>query len=129
MDHLEPEHLDPELDALLQDARPRPDQRWVAATERRLLPEHREWFQWRPAPALRMGAALAVVLAALLLALSLFGSSPFDGTGGDVKAGDECRTVKVTRVERVPNVVEDADGEPRIVYRRERVERFVERCD
>ena len=130
MEHLPPEHTDPELDALLSANRPTPDARWVAATERRLLPERRSWFTWRPAPAFRMGAALAVGIAAFLFALSLFGSGPLsDPNGQDVRAGDDCRTVTVTRTERVPAVVEGNDGEPRIVYRRERVQRQVQRCD
>ena len=128
MEHFDPEHLDPELDALLRDRRPHADGRWVAATERELFPQQKSWFAWRPAPALRMGAALAVVLAALLLAMSLFGSSPLSDSE-PVKADDNCRTVKVTRVERVPIATVDADGEPKIEYRRQSVERFVERCD
>jgi hypothetical protein len=129
VEHLPPEHLDPELDALLRERRPMPDQRWVAATERRLLPEPRVRWRWRPSPVLRMGAALAVALTFVVLALSLFGGGPLGASTGDVKAGDECRTVTVTRTERVPAIVEDSTGEPRVVYRRERVQRPVERCD
>jgi len=129
VEHLGPEHTDPELDALLRERRSRPDAGWVAATERRLLPERRPRFAWRPAPALRMGAALAITLAAIMFALSLFGSGPLGGSNSEVKAEDECRMVPVTRIERVPAVVEGSDGEPRIVYRRERVERLVQRCN
>lgn len=132
MDPHAPEHAEPELDALLRSHRSVPDPRWVAATQDRLLNQSRgptasRWRTWRPTPALRLGAAFAVVLAALILALSLAGSGPLGGES-PVKAKDDCRTVPVTRTERVPIIVEGSDGEPRIVYERKPVQRFEKRC-
>jgi hypothetical protein len=118
-----PEHADPELDALLRSHRPMPDAAWVATTERRLLPTRRR-LSWRRAPALRLGVALAVALAGLVLALSLVGGGPLAGDG-TVDARDDCRTVAVMRTERVPVVV---DGGSRIEYRSERVRRLERRC-
>ena len=125
MDPHAPEHAEPELDALLRSRRPMPDPAWVAATEQRLLPTRRRRLSWSRSPALRLGAALAVALAALVLALSLAGGGPL---GGDepVQAEPKCRTVTVTRVERVPVVV---DGGSRIEYREQQVRRAVRRCD
>ena len=126
MDPHAPEHAEPELDALLRSRRPMPDPAWVAATEQRLLPTRRKRFSWGGMPALRLGAALAVALAGLVLALSLFGGGPLGGGNEPVDAKNDCRTVTVTRVERVPVVV---DGGARIEYREQRVRRPVRRCD
>ena len=123
MDPHAPENAEPELDALLRSRRPMPDEAWVAATERRLLPSRRR-LSWRGAPALRLGAALAVALAGLVLALSLAGGGPLAGND-KVDAKDDCRTVTVIRTERVPVVSEDGS---RIEYRTERVRRPERRC-
>jgi hypothetical protein len=122
-----PEHSEPELDALLRSRRPMPDEAWVAATERRLLPTRRR-ISWGRTPALRLGTALAIALAGLVLALSLAGGGPLAGNDS-VEAKDECRTVTVTRTERVPTIVEDASGEPQVRYRTERVRRTERRCN
>lgn len=125
-----PEHDEPAIDALLRARRPKPDPAWVAAAEDRLFatPERRRWFAWRPAPALRLGAAFALGLTLLLLTFSLIGVGPFGGSSEPVVADDDCRTVRVTRVERVPRLVEQPGAEPRIVYERRPVERLERRC-
>ena len=124
MDPHAPEHAEPELDALLRSRRPAPDPAWVAATEQKLLPSRRRRFAWSRYPALRLGAALAIALAGLVLALSLAGGGPLAGDE-PVEARDDCRTVTVTRIERVPVVVDGGEG---IEYREQRVRRAVRRC-
>lgn len=126
MDPQAHEHADPELDALLRSRRPLPDPSWVAATERRLLPGQRRRFALRPPRALRLGVALAVALAGLVLALSLAGGGPLAGDN-TVDARDDCHTLTVTRSERVPRVIEGPGG-PRIVYRNAPVQRFERVC-
>jgi hypothetical protein len=111
---------DRELEGLLRANRPRPDADWVRATEDRLLPRRRSW---RPSPTVRVGAAFAGGLAALMLGISLADSNSNDA----VQAKDRCRSVTVTRVERVPALVLK-DGQPRIVYSRKPVQRTVKRC-
>ena len=130
MDPLPHEHTDPELDALLRAKRPAPDPTWVRATEQRLLPPRRRFAvpAWRPAPAARLGAALAVGIAALVLALSLAGVGPLGGGDRSVQAKDDCRTVKVTRRERVPAIVTGKDGQPQVVYSARSVQRLERRC-
>lgn len=126
-----PEHAEPEIDALLRDRRPRPGPDWVASTEARLFAEERHtarWWHWRPEPALRVGAAFALGLTLLLLAFSLIGVGPFGGSSEPVVADDDCRTVRVTRVEQVPRIVEQPGTEPTIVYERKPVERLERRC-
>ena len=130
MDPLDPEHAEPELDALLRAHRPRPDADWVRATQQRLLPPPKPSrmpvLRW-PAPPLRLGAAFATGLAGLMLALSLAGVGPLADQNQPVQADDECRTIEVTRTERVPRIVTVA-GEPRIVYRPGLVQRYERRC-
>lgn len=130
MDPLPPEHSEPEIDALLRSRRPRPDAVWRAATERRLIPSRRRWgVVQQPRAAWGLGAAAAVALAVLVLTLSLAGVGPLAGDDRGVKAEDRCRTVTVTRTERVPFVAPGADGQDVIRYRRERVRRTERRCD
>jgi hypothetical protein len=130
MDPQPPERLDPELDALLRTRRPAPDAAWVRATEERLLPRRRRRFvgAWPPLPAARLGAALAVGVAVVLLALSLAGVGPLGGDNRSVQAKDDCRDVRVTRVERVPSIVKDSRGRPQVRYSTRRVTRLERRC-
>jgi hypothetical protein len=119
-----------EIAELLRRSRPTADPRWVAVTEDRLLPPRpRRSFRlaWRPAPALRLGAAVSVELALLVVALGLAGASPL---GGDqpVVARDLCRDVRVLRAERVPRLIQEPGGEARITYETRRVSRVVRRC-
>ena len=65
---------------------------------------------WR-LPQVRLGAALAAGLAALLIVLALAGVGPLGGDTPDVRAKDDCPLVRVSRVERVPVVVEGASGD------------------
>jgi hypothetical protein len=115
---------DPELEALLERARPRPDPAFVRATEARLLPQRRS----RRMPALRVGAAVAGGFAALAFGLSLAGVGPLGDGDPAVRAQDNCRNVTVTKVERVPRLVVAEDGTPRIVYSRKPVTRVERRC-
>lgn len=128
MDALPPEQSEPQIDALLRRARPEPDPQWVRDTEARLLPERpqRSWF---PMPQVRLGAVFAVGLAILVLGLSLAGVGPLGASNEPVVADDDCRTVQVTRTERVPRIVERPGAEPQIVYENRRVQRLERRCD
>lgn len=110
---------DPEIEGLLERSRPEPHAHFRAQAARELFPE-RAPRRRRP---LLLGAATAGALAAGALFAGLVGLEPFAGDD-DVRAEPECRTVTVTRTERVPVLV---DGE-RIEYRRRPVERRVERC-
>ena len=125
MDPQRPEHAEPDLDALLRRSRPEPDGAWVHATGEGLFAPRRSW---RPSGALRLGSALVVGLATVALLLSLAGAGPLAGGDRAVEAKDDCRTVTVARVERVPAIVTDSRGTMRVVYTRERVRRLVRRC-
>ena len=80
-----------------------------------------------PRPLL-VAAATVAAMAAGVLALSLAGAGPLAGSDGGVEATTNCRTVTVTRRERVPYVVRSADGRTRIAYRYARKQRQVRRC-
>jgi hypothetical protein len=128
MPHLEPEHTDPELDSFLREIHPAPHPEWARSLEGRLLPRAAKGTgAWR-LPHVRLGAALVGGFAVLLLTLALAGVGPFGGNAADVRAKDDCELVQVTRVERVPALVQGSDGQPRIVYHRGRVQRFERRC-
>jgi hypothetical protein len=77
-----------------------------------------------------VAGGLATATAALaVLILSLAGAGPLAGRSGqDVKARTNCHFVLVKARGRVPVVVHSRDGQARIVYRDEPVERPVERC-
>ena len=127
MSHLEPEHTDVEVDALLRRSSPAPEPNWVSELERRLLPRpSRRAAPWR-VPHVRLGAAVAAGLAALLMALALAVAGPLGGDAPDVRAKDECPLVRVSRVERVPVVVEGGSGDS-VVYERQTVQRWERRC-
>lgn len=117
MDPLQPEER--EIERMLEDSRPAPRAAWRAETRRRLLPERPP--RRRP---LLLGAAAAAALAAGALFAGLIGLEPFAGDD-EVEAGRDCRTVTVTRTERVPVVTADE----RLEYRLQPVTRRVERCD
>ena len=118
--------IDDELDRLLRAARPAPSDRYVAATERRLL--------GRPVAGRRgrrrlLGAlGLSSALAATLVIAGLAGSGPL-APGGDTpsQAGDRCHTVRVKRVEQVGTLV-IRDGKPVVVKQPRVVTREVKRC-
>src|SRR5918998_1441668 len=123
MSHPDPQQTDPELDALLRRSGPAPDSGWVEDLEDRLLPKpRRRTAPWR-LPQVRLGAALAAGFAALLVALSLAGVGPLGGDDASVRAKEDCQLVRVTRVERVPVVVERPSGNT-VEYQRERVQRW-----
>ena len=129
MTHLEPDRNDAELAAMLVRARPHPDAQWVSALEGdlKLSGRSESSFVWRR-PHLRLGAAVVVGFATVLLCLALAGVGPLAGDGANVRAKDECRTVLVKRVERVPIIVSDGNGGSRVRYRNERVSRYEKRC-
>ena len=129
MEAREPEHLDEAVESLLRSAQPRPEPEFVMALRERLFPERRA-FGWvrrrRPALVAALGAASVAIAVS---ALSLAGSGPLAGRSGqDVKAKGNCHFVLVKARGRVPVVVHARDGQARIVYRDEPVERPVERC-
>jgi hypothetical protein len=129
MEAREPEHLDEDVESLLRSAQTRPQPEFVLALRERLFPE-RTALGWvrRPRPAL-VAALGAASVAIALSALSLAGAGPLAGRSGqDVKARTNCHFVLVKARGRVPVVVHSRDGQARIVYRDEPVERPVERC-
>jgi hypothetical protein len=127
MSQREPEQIDTELDAVLRRSTPTPDPEWVAGLEHRLLPvSPRRVPLWR-LPQVRFGAAVAAGFAALLVVLALAGVGPLGGSGENVRAREDCELVQVTRIERVPAVVEGPSGDT-VVYRREHVQRYERRC-
>ena len=127
MSHLEPEHLDVEVDASLRRSFPAPEPAWIEGLEQRLLPAaRRKAAPWR-LPQVRLGAALAAGFAALLIVLALAGVGPLGGNSSDVRAKDDCTLVRVSRVERVPVIVKGPSGDS-VVYRRQMVHRWERRC-
>jgi uncharacterized membrane protein YidH (DUF202 family) len=129
MEAREPEHLDETVESLLRSARTRPEPEFVMALRERLFRE-RTLFGWvrRPRPAL-VAALGAASVAIAVTVLSLAGAGPLAGRSGqDVKAKSNCHFVLVKARGRVPVVVHSRDGQARIVYRDEPVERPVERC-
>ncbi|MEJ7892563.1 MAG: hypothetical protein WKF94_07960 [Solirubrobacteraceae bacterium] len=127
----QPHRIDEDaLDARLRDHGCAPDPHWVRATEQRLFAPRESWLQrlLPSAPVARFGAALAVSLAALLSVFSLAGSGPSGMGERPAQADDNCRSVTVTRMTRVPAIVRDADGKLRVVYDRQPVERLERRC-
>ena len=127
MDRPTPDRDVAEVEALLSASRPSPGPAFEAELERRLFDRRaRRTLQWRPA---LVGIAGATGLAALVAALALAGAGPLSSDGpSDVRAGDDCRYVTVTRPTRVPHVVRRSDGEFDIRFKRERAERIVKRC-
>jgi hypothetical protein len=127
MSHLDPEHTDGELDSLLRRSAPAPDPGWASALEQRLLPStQRRAAPWR-LPQVRLGAALAAGLAALLVILALAGVGPLGDNAPAVRAKDDCTLVRVSRVERVPVLVARPSGDT-VVYRRQMVQSWERRC-
>lgn len=127
MSHLDPQQTDAELDAVLRRSVPAPDSGWIDDLEERLLPApKRRAAPWR-LPQVRLGAALAAGFAALLVVLALAGVGPLGGDNSNVRAKEDCTLVRVSRVERVPVVVEGPSGNS-VEYRRERVQRWERRC-
>src|SRR4051794_38813086 len=97
--------LDPEMESRLRSARPQPDNEFVYSLEGELFADARAprqgIFRWRPS----FAAGLAVAAIALLtLVLDLAGIGPFSDDK-PVQAGDNCKTVTVTKRERTPVVV------------------------
>ena len=121
-----PHDDDLQAERLLRAARPQPDERFVAGLEQRLLgrPARARGGRLRTL-AVAFGATGA--LAATALGLTLAGQGPLAGSGEVVRAKDDCRMVRVWRVERRPVLVQ-ADGQARIRYERVRTSRLVRRC-
>jgi hypothetical protein len=74
------------------------------------------------------GAAFAVVLCALVVAMSVTGLLPLTHGGSAARARTECRDVVTHPTERQPYFVLDRDGDLRLRYRDEVVRRVVKRC-
>jgi hypothetical protein len=113
---------------LLRAARPRPDERFVRRTERRLL--GRSPHERRRQRTLVAGAGLSGALASAFVVAGLTGSGPLAGNdGGDAaRARDRCKTVQVTTTQQVGEVVRDARGKTKVVIRERPVTRAVTRC-
>ena len=112
--------MDEQVEQLLRASRPEPDPGFVHSLESRLFPAREPQRRHRP---LLAGAALAGALACAALGLSLAGVGPLGGGDDGVQADSNCRFVTVTRVEKVPRVV---DG--RLELRDQPVQRRVKRC-
>jgi hypothetical protein len=112
--------MDEQVEQLLRTSRPEPDPGFVRSLEGQLFPAHTQERRQRP---LLAAAVLASALAAAALGLSLAGVGPLGGGGDGVQADSNCRFVSVTRVEKVPTLV---DGQLKL--RDQRVQRRVKRC-
>jgi hypothetical protein len=129
MEPSEPEFLDERVESLLRRSQPRPRPDFVRSLQARLLPE-RGAQRWalRPRPAF-VAAFSAAATALAVLVLSLAGVGPLASGGGqDVKAGSNCRFVVVKERTSVPTLVRARNGQTRIVYRDQLVDRRVRRC-
>jgi hypothetical protein len=114
---------DAAVEAILRASRPEPDAVWVDRLERRLLKPRRS-----ARSRLTFGFALAAGLAAVAVTFSLIGVSPLSRGSDAVDAREDCRVVVVAGIERVPVLVRDAAGAPRVIYRDRTVTRRVTRC-
>jgi hypothetical protein len=120
---------DSDLEAILRDARPRPEREFVRGLEASLFA--------KPAPRRRpvarslvACAGLAGVLAATVLGLMVAGVSPLNRPGDEpARAVDRCRTLVVMRHEYRNALIVTRSGEFRIVRRMTEVPRTVRRCD
>jgi hypothetical protein len=117
---------DEQLERLLHASRPRPRLGFTEELESSLFParvaRHR---RRRP---LLAASGLAGGLALVALAFGLAGSGPLASQNDSSQAGQNCRYVMVKRTQRVPRVVTDQSGQPRIVTQKRVVERRVKRC-
>lgn len=129
MGHPDAHHDDPELEALLRAASPRPSARFEADLQRRLFaerPSRMPTFRLRG-----MGGLVAATggLAAVLVTAGLVGGGPLaPGGGDDAKARPGCTTVYVTEVQSAGEVVRKPDGSVTVETTRKPVSRAVERC-
>jgi hypothetical protein len=114
---------DAAVEAILRASRPEPDAVWVERLERRLLKPRRA-----ARSRLTFSFALAAGLAAVAVTFSLIGVSPLSRGSDAVDAREDCRVVVVAGIERVPVLVRDAAGAPRVIYRDQTVTRRVTRC-
>jgi len=115
-----------DIERVLRAARPEPPAHFVYELEERLLPRPQAP---RRVPALFRGAAFVAGLAAVVAVLGVVGVLPF-GLGADrtVNATDGCRTVMVQRTEKRPDFFVAKNGELRLRYRPQVVNRPVKRC-
>ncbi|HYZ81820.1 MAG TPA: hypothetical protein VE571_11145 [Solirubrobacteraceae bacterium] len=112
--------MDEQIEQVLIASRPEPDPRFVDSLESRLLPAPVPERRHRP---LLAAATLVAALACAALGLSLAGVGPLGGGNDGVRADSGCRFVTVTRVEKVPTVV---NGQ--LELRDQPVQRRVKRC-
>jgi hypothetical protein len=117
------EPVEPDIDALLRRNRPEPDAAWVRVTGERLFPARKARV-----PALALGGAFAAAVALVATVLALAGVGPLGGGTGPVEAKDDCRTVTVNRMQRVPSIVDSRSGAPRVVMTRKPVRITERRC-
>jgi hypothetical protein len=117
------------MESRLRSARPQPDNDFVLRLEGELLTDARaprqgtRRFAWRPT----FAAGFAVAAIALLtLIFDLAGIGPFSNDK-PVQAGDQCRTVVVTKRERTPVVVRE-NGKDVVHFAMRPVQRHVKRC-
>jgi hypothetical protein len=119
-------HFPHDLERLMRAARPAPRPGFVAELERSLRTSTAKRRRRVP-PVLVAGAAFAVVLAALVIAMSFSGVLPFTSGGSPARAGEDCRNVVIHPTERRAYFVR-VDGEWQVRYRNEVVRRVVKRC-
>src|SRR5215207_805622 len=111
-----------DLDSFLRDRRPEPGREFVDRLEGRLVAPPKR----RRGPLVLSAVAATAIL---IVVLGVAGALPL-GLGSDapVRATDPCVTVMVERTERRPVFKVDREGELRITYRTERVQRPERRC-
>ncbi len=117
------------VEVLLRNSRPevRPDFHDELEDNLFRAPRPVRWMPRLPRPAL-VAAATTAALAAGVVGLSLAGSGPLSGSDTGVEATSNCKSVEVTKRERVPYLARSTDGQPRIAFRYENRQRQVKRC-
>ena len=109
MSHLDPQQPDAELDAVLRRSVPAPTPTGSPGSSGASYRLRRASAGWRAAGPPRCGSRRG--LRGALVVLALAGVGPLGGDSSDVRAKDDCKLVRVERVERVPVVVESPSGD------------------
>lgn len=116
----EREREDAEMAAWLARSRPRPDEEFIDALERRLVGRARV----RPR-VLALAAGLSGALTCAVLAVALVGGGP---TPSDDSRARDCDVVRVPTVATVGELVAGEDGAPRVVTSQQPTSRETPRC-
>jgi hypothetical protein len=111
----------------MRAARPTPRPDFVTELERSLRSRTVKHDRQRLRVAFA-GVAFAIVLAALVVAMSVSGLLPFTSGGSPATARQDCHNVVTDTTERRPYFVRDRKGELQVRYNTEVVRRVVKRC-